>query len=145
MDFPACVCCCQRDISYKAEVWGLNVEELFHFVNAQMPLLNTSQEVLVDDETRLVRLERRVMELWEKVEAAGRWAEQRHSEVMKLYTEVLQGGGGGRSVAWLTGLMEQQLQRFRTLLDQKRPQVRTSPPAKVLEFYSNGLKAIRVT
>lgn len=107
-----------------------------------MALLVTSQEVVVDDESRLVRLEQRVMVLWEQVEAAGRWAEQRHSEVMKLYTEVLQGGGGGRGEAWLTGLMEQQLQRFRTLLDQKRRQVRTNPPAKVLEFYINSLKAL---
>lgn len=95
------------------------------FVLAQTPLLVISQEV-VDDESRLARLEQRVMVLREQVEAAGRWAEQRHREVMKLYTEVLQGGGRGE--AWLTGLMEQQLQRFRTLLDQKGRQVRPNPP-----------------
>lgn len=97
-----------------------------------MPLLVTSQEVAVDEESRLVRLEQRVTVLWEQVEAAGRWAEQRHREVMKLYAEVLQGGGGGHGEAWLTGLMEQ---RFRTLLDQKRQKVRPKPPAKALEFY----------
>ncbi|CAF90990.1 unnamed protein product, partial [Tetraodon nigroviridis] len=83
------------------------------------------REVVVDEESRLERLEQRVMVLWEQVEAAGRWAEQRHREVMQLYTELLQGGGGGgRGEAWLTGLMEQQLQRFRTLLDTKRRQTR---------------------
>lgn len=62
--------------------------------------------------------------LWEQVEAGGRRAEQRHREVMNLYTEVLQGGGGGG--AWLTSMMEHQLQRFRALLDQKGRQVRLS-------------------
>lgn len=108
------------------------MEVIFHFVNAQMGLLSASQvvdEEAVDDLSRLVRLEQSVAVLWEQVEAAGRWAEQRHSEVMKLYTEALQGGsgGGGRGEAWLTGLMEQQLQHFRTLLDQKRRQVSLNP------------------
>lgn len=62
--------------------------------------------------------------LWEQVEAGDRRAEQRHEEVMKLYTEVLQGGGGG---AWLTSMMEHQLQRFRALLEQKGRQVRLNP------------------
>lgn len=123
--------------------WRLSVEKIFHFANAQMPLLVTSQEVAVNEESRVVRLEQRVMELWEQVEAAGQWAEQRHREVMKLYTEVLQGGGRGE--AWLTGLMEQQLQRFRTLLGQKRRQVRPNPPVKALEFYINSLKRINMT
>lgn len=65
--------------------------------------------------------------LWEQVEAGGRQAEQRHREVMNLYTEVLQGGGGGGGGgAWLTSMMEHQLQRFRALLDQKGRQVRLS-------------------
>lgn len=64
--------------------------------------------------------------LWEQVEAGGRRAEQRHREVMNLYTEVLQGGGGGGGGAWLTSMMEHQLQRFRALLDQKGRQVRPS-------------------
>lgn len=64
--------------------------------------------------------------LWEQVEAGGRRAEQRHREVMNLYTEVLQGGGGGGGGAWLTSMMEHQLQRFRALLDQKGRQVRLS-------------------
>lgn len=111
------------------------------FVLAQTPPLVTSQEVVVDDESRLARLEQRVMVLREQVEAAGRWAEQRHREVLKLYTEVLQGGGRGE--AWLTGLMEQQLQRFRTLLDQKRrKKVRLNPPVIALQFYINSLKLI---
>lgn len=93
---------------------------------------------MVDDKSRLVRLEQSVMGLWERVEAAGRWAEQRHVEVMKLYTEVLQ---GGRGEAWLMGLMEQQLQRFRTL-HQKRQQVRPLPHVKGLEFYIESLKTI---
>lgn len=63
--------------------------------------------------------------LWEQVEAGGRRAEQRHREVMKLYTEVLQGGGSGGG-AWLTSMMEHQQQRFRALLDQKGRQVRLS-------------------
>ncbi|XP_029703705.1 SUN domain-containing protein 1-like isoform X5 [Takifugu rubripes] len=74
-------------------------------------------EEQVHDESRLVRLEQSVTALWEQVEAGGRRAEQRHREVMKLYTEVLQGGGGGG--AWLTSMMEHQLQPFRALLDQK--------------------------
>lgn len=86
-----------------------------------LPLLVSSQE-MVDEESRLVRLEQRVTVLWEQMEAAGRWAEQRHGEVMKLYTELLQGGGGGGE-AWLSGLMEQQL---------KRRQVRPSPPVEAL-------------
>lgn len=79
----------------------------------------------MDSESRLVQLEQRVAALWEQVEAGGQRAEQRHREVMKLYTEVLQGGNSGG--VWLTSLMENQLQRFRTLLDQKRRQVRLNP------------------
>lgn len=102
-----------------------------------MGLLSISQvaaaEEVVDDLSRLAHLEHSVAGLWEQMKAAGRWAEQRHSEVMKLYTEALLGGGGGggggRGEAWLTGLMEQQLQRFRTLLDQKRQQVSLNPKA----------------
>lgn len=78
--------------------------------------------MVVDDESRLVQLEQRVTALWEQVEAGGQRAEQRHREVMKLHTEDLQGGGSGG--VWLTSLLENQLQRFRTMLDQKRQQVR---------------------
>ncbi|XP_029703698.1 SUN domain-containing protein 1-like isoform X2 [Takifugu rubripes] len=79
--------------------------------------LHSEPPAEVHDESRLVRLEQSVTALWEQVEAGGRRAEQRHREVMKLYTEVLQGGGGGG--AWLTSMMEHQLQPFRALLDQK--------------------------
>ncbi|XP_056904504.1 SUN domain-containing protein 1-like isoform X5 [Takifugu flavidus] len=80
--------------------------------------LHSEPPAEVLNSSRLVRLEQSVTALWEQVEAGGRRAEQRHREVMKLYTEVLQGGGGGGG-AWLTSMMEHQLQPFRALLDQK--------------------------
>lgn len=84
-----------------------------HCEDAQTPV--TSQEVAADEESRLARLEQSVAALWEQVVAGGQRAEQRHTEVMKLYEEVSQGGGGGGrvGVAWLSGLMEQQLRQER--------------------------------
>lgn len=120
---------------------------MFHFINAQIGLLSISQvavaEEVVDDLSRLVHLEHSVAVLWEQMKAAGQWAEQRHSEVMKLYTEALL-GGGGRGEAWLTSLMEQQLQRFRTLLDQKRRQVSLNPKLWNPQFI-NSFKTISIT
>lgn len=77
----------------------------------------------MDESARLIRLEQSVTALWEQVEAGGRWAEQRHREVLQLYTELRQEkqqrDGDG---VWLTSLMEQQLEHFRSQLDQERQQ-----------------------
>ncbi|XP_027132925.1 SUN domain-containing protein 2 isoform X8 [Larimichthys crocea] len=71
---------------------------------------------------RLVRLEHRLTALWERVEASGQQAEQRHREVLQLYTDLQQQQSSARSggdEAWLSGLMAQQL---RTRLDEDRRQ-----------------------
>lgn len=81
------------------------------------------QEVAEDESARLIRLEQSVTALWEQVEAGGRWAEQRHKDVLQLYAELRQEkqqrDGDG---VWLTSLMEQQLEHFRTQLDKERQQ-----------------------
>ncbi|KAM9336976.1 uncharacterized protein ABDE67_020014 [Symphorus nematophorus] len=89
----------------------------------------------VDESARLVHLEQSLTALWERVEAGGWQAEQRHREVLRLYTGLqqqqqqqlvfAQGGGSGKE-PWLRGLLEQQLdqqlEQLRTRLDEERRQ-----------------------
>lgn len=65
----------------------------------------TAQEVTTSDKPmRLLHLEQSLTALWEQVEAGGRREEQRHREVLQLYTE----------------LQEQQVEQIRTHLEQER-------------------------
>lgn len=80
-----------------------------------------------DESVRLVGLEQSLMALWERVEARGEQAEQRHKEVLRLYSDLLQqqllSARSGIDESWL----EQGLERLRIRLDQEgrqRQQVR---------------------
>ncbi|KAG7218555.1 hypothetical protein INR49_020202 [Caranx melampygus] len=79
-----------------------------------------------EEASQLVRLEQRLTELWERVEAGGRRAEQRHRDVLQLYTE-LQQMSRGRSTEehledWLKGQVDHHLSQLRTELEQDRQQ-----------------------
>lgn len=76
---------------------------------------------------QLVRLEESLMALWERVEAGGRRAEQRHGEVLRLYADLQQqqlvsAQSGGGIEPWLSGLLDQQLEQLRSRLDEERQQ-----------------------
>lgn len=66
------------------------------------------------------------MALWQRVEAGGQRAEQRHSEVLQLYTDLQQqqlvSAQSGGVEPWLSGLMDQQLSQLRRRLDEERQQ-----------------------
>lgn len=76
------------------------------------------EEEAAAESVRLVRLEQSLTALWERVEAGGRRAEQRHREVARLYAD-LQGDGEGLE-PWLSGLLDRQLDQLRRQLDEER-------------------------
>ncbi|XP_060884981.1 SUN domain-containing protein 1-like [Labrus mixtus] len=76
----------------------------------------------LEESVRFVCLEQSLTTLWELVEAGGRREEQRHREVMRLYTELQQlvparSDGDER---WLSDLMETQLEQLRTRVEEER-------------------------
>lgn len=79
-----------------------------------------------DESARLVRLEQSLMALWEHVEAGGQRAEQRHMEVVRLYSDLQQqqlvSDQSNREAVepWMSGLLDQQLDQIRTRLDEER-------------------------
>lgn len=66
------------------------------------------------------------MVLWERVEAGGQRAEQRHREVLRLYSDLQQqqlvSAQSGGDESWLRGRLEQQLEQW---LEQRLEQLRT--------------------
>lgn len=70
-----------------------------------------------DEPSRLVRLEQSLTALWEWVEARGWQEERRHSEELRLYTDLQQQQTSAQS-----GLLDQHLDRLRTQLDMERQQ-----------------------
>lgn len=95
--------------------------------------LLASQEAS-DESSRLLRLEQSLATLWEHVEAGGQRAEQRHRELLQLYTDLQQQkllvsapSDGEGLKPWLSALLDQQLSQLRTRLDEEglqREQVR---------------------
>lgn len=84
---------------------------------------------MVEDDERLVHLEQSLTALWERVEARGRRAEQRHRELLRFYTSLqqqqlsfAQSGGVGDAEARLSVLLDQQLSELRRQLDEERQQ-----------------------
>ncbi|XP_042252994.1 SUN domain-containing protein 2-like isoform X1 [Thunnus maccoyii] len=85
-----------------------------------------------DDSVRLVLLEQSLTALWERVEAGGQRAEQRHREVLRMYTDLqqqqqqqlvsVQSSVGEGTEPWLSGLLDQQLSQLRRRLDEERRQ-----------------------
>ncbi|XP_070818699.1 SUN domain-containing protein 1-like [Chaetodon trifascialis] len=88
---------------------------------AEAPTGEEEASAAAQESARLVRLEQSLTALWERVEARGRQAEQRHSEVLQLYTDLQQ-----QVVSAQSGLLDQQLDgqldRLRTGLDVERQQ-----------------------
>ncbi|XP_045891599.1 SUN domain-containing protein 1-like [Micropterus dolomieu] len=72
------------------------------------------------ESVRLVRLEQSLTALWERVEAGGRRAEQRHREVARLYADLQHQGDGEGLEPWLSGLLDRQLDQLRRQLDEER-------------------------
>lgn len=84
-----------------------------------------AQEVTMSDKPmQLLHLEQSLTALWERVEAGGRQEEQRHREVLQLYTE----------------LQEQQVEQIRSHLEQERQQrEQVCPAASQTLFISMSL------
>ncbi|XP_049915296.1 SUN domain-containing protein 1-like isoform X1 [Epinephelus moara] len=84
------------------------------------------ESAAVDESARLVRLEQSLMALWEHVEAGGQRAEQRHMEVLRLYSDLQQqqlvSDQSSREAVepWMSGLLDQQLDQIRRRLDEER-------------------------
>ncbi|XP_029933316.1 SUN domain-containing protein 1 isoform X3 [Myripristis murdjan] len=79
------------------------------------------------DSTRLLQLERRLAGLWERVEAGGRQAEQRHDKLLQMYQDLQQHlalpqSPGGGTEAWLSDLLDHRLTGLREQLDRQRLQ-----------------------
>uniref|UniRef100_A0A7N6ARM2 SUN domain-containing protein n=1 Tax=Anabas testudineus TaxID=64144 RepID=A0A7N6ARM2_ANATE len=78
-----------------------------------------------DESDRLVRLEQSLTVLWQRIEAGGQQAEQRHRELLQLYTDLQQQQlasalSDSESVKpWLSELLDQQLSQLRTQLDEE--------------------------
>ncbi|XP_078135857.1 uncharacterized protein LOC144536536 isoform X2 [Sander vitreus] len=100
-----------------------------------------------DESARLGRLERSLAALWERVEAGGQQAEQRHTELLHLYTDLLQQqqleqqlvsdqSAGDAVQPWLNGLLEQQLEYLQRRLDEERRQTEQSRQQDVLQQQS---------
>ncbi|XP_071318824.1 SUN domain-containing protein 1-like isoform X11 [Trachinotus anak] len=81
-----------------------------------------------EESARLVRLEQSLAALWERVEAGGQRAEQRHREVLQLYTDLHQQQLASAQSRvdgvelWLSGLLDHQLSQLRRRLDEERQQ-----------------------
>ncbi|XP_051795848.1 SUN domain-containing protein 1-like isoform X2 [Acanthochromis polyacanthus] len=76
-----------------------------------------------EDSERLGRLEQRLAALWQRVEAGGRRAEQRHQEVLQLHHHLHHPQQQQSDVeSWINVLMEQQLSQLNTRLDEERVQ-----------------------
>ncbi|XP_071369964.1 SUN domain-containing protein 1-like [Centroberyx affinis] len=95
-------------------------------LQAETPIGGEDEAVSPADSARLLQLERSLSGLWERVEAGGRRADQRHGEVLQMYRDLRQQlppplrGPGDDTEPWLTGLLEHRLDRLRGRLDQER-------------------------
>ncbi|XP_056221357.1 SUN domain-containing protein 1-like [Seriola aureovittata] len=93
------------------------------------PLYSRPPAAEEEELARLIGLEQSLTALWERVEAGGRRAEQRHREVLRLYTDLQQqqqlASARGREDGvepWLSGLLDHQLSQLRRRLDEERRQ-----------------------
>ncbi|KAM9425792.1 uncharacterized protein KZ484_013520 [Pholidichthys leucotaenia] len=85
------------------------------------------EELSADDSERVTHLERSLKVLWERVEAGGRRAEQRHREVLRLYSALQQQQlasapqrGGEEVELWVSSMMDQHLSELQNQLDEER-------------------------
>lgn len=80
----------------------------------------------MEESARLVRVEQSLAALWERVEAGGRQMEQRHMEVLRLYTDLqrqqLASAHSSEEEPWLSGLLDHQVSQLRRRLDEERLQ-----------------------
>ncbi|KAM9837891.1 SUN domain-containing protein 1-like [Aulostomus maculatus] len=92
------------------------------------PLVQEEEAVAAaDDSARLIRVEQSLMLLWDRMEAGGKKVEQRHSQLLQLFTDLEQQivsahHGGEGTGPWLSGLLDQQLSQLRTRLGEDRRQ-----------------------
>nr|XP_020444389.1 SUN domain-containing protein 1-like isoform X7 [Monopterus albus] len=92
---------------------------------AQTPTADEEEPL---EQARLARVEQSLRALWERVEADGLRAEQRHREVLQLYTDLQQQQlvsaqrHGGGVEPWLSHLLNKQLSELWTRLEKERQQ-----------------------
>ncbi|KAF7203646.1 SUN domain-containing protein 1 isoform X5 [Nothobranchius furzeri] len=90
-------------------------------VNQEIPEVEESS-----DSERLIQVEQSLVALWEQVEAAGQRVEQRHNEVLRLYTDLKQQSpspqrGSGSTEPRVSDLMDLRvLQLHRQLSEERR-------------------------
>nr|XP_015818020.2 SUN domain-containing protein 1 isoform X5 [Nothobranchius furzeri] len=90
-------------------------------VNQEIPEVEESS-----DSERLIQVEQSLVALWEQVEAAGQRVEQRHNEVLRLYTDLKQQSpspqrGSGSTEPRISDLMDLRvLQLHRQLGEERR-------------------------
>ncbi|XP_069374164.1 SUN domain-containing protein 2-like isoform X2 [Paralichthys olivaceus] len=79
-----------------------------------------------EESDRLIGLEQSLTVLWERVEAGGQQAEQRHREVLGLYADLQQRVSAQSSEddlqLWLSRLIDHELTELRRRLDEERQQ-----------------------
>ncbi|XP_067344819.1 SUN domain-containing protein 1-like isoform X5 [Channa argus] len=97
--------------------------------STETPTAEQEAPAEVEEFARLVLLEQSVTALWERVEAGGQRADQRHRELLQLYADLQQqqqqlisaprDGDGDGMKPWLRALLDQQLDQLRTQLDEE--------------------------
>ncbi|XP_054622690.1 SUN domain-containing protein 1-like isoform X2 [Dunckerocampus dactyliophorus] len=83
---------------------------------------DSKEEAAASQSARLNRLERSVASLWERVEMGGRRAEQRHGELLEMYSDIQQRDSAHNGQLWLSSLVDQQLFQLRRRQDEDRRQ-----------------------
>ncbi|XP_039990510.1 SUN domain-containing protein 2-like isoform X7 [Xiphias gladius] len=100
------------------------------------------EESAVEESARLVRVEQSLAALWERVEAGGRQMEQRHREVLRLYTDLqrqqLASAHSSEEEPWLSGLLDHQVSQLRRRLDEERLQREQFQQQDLLEQQSQA-------
>ncbi|KAK2820169.1 hypothetical protein Q5P01_023128 [Channa striata] len=100
---------------------------------SQPPPTETAEEeasAAVEESARMLLLEQSLTALWERVEAGGQRADQRHMELLQLYSDLQQQqqqqqqlisapSDGDGMKPWLSALLDQQLSQLRTRLDEE--------------------------
>ncbi|XP_028286663.1 SUN domain-containing protein 1-like isoform X3 [Parambassis ranga] len=96
------------------------------------------------DSERLLHLERSLAALWDHVEVGGRQAEQRHGEVLQLYTELRQQqlhsaqSSSDGVEPWLNSVLDHQLSDLRRQLDEERQQREQMRQQELLQHRSQS-------
>nr|XP_057922066.1 SUN domain-containing protein 2-like isoform X4 [Doryrhamphus excisus] len=108
--------------------WRTSVSEVpvlssvFSLVSSEGAVEDSKEEATASESERLLRLERSLASLWERVEVGGRRAERRRGELLQMYFDLRQRDSAHNGHLWWRSLVDQQLTRLRRRLDDDRRQ-----------------------